>query len=93
MSDFPIKELRSKRMHKESAHIKKQLKIAKSHGMTNGINDKLANELHRFAKHHAMDCGNPICPVCSNPRKLYKEETKQEKSFKQRKLHDDGNQS
>lgn len=89
MSDFPVKEMRSKRIHKENSHIKKQLQIAKTHGMTNGINDKLAKEPHRFAKHHAMDCGNPECPMCSSPRKLYKEETKQEKSFKQRKLHDE----
>jgi hypothetical protein len=89
MSDFPVKEIRSKRLHKEDVHIKKQLKIAKSHGITNGINDKIAKEPHRFAKHHAMDCGNPECPICSSPRKLYKEETKQEKSFKQRKLHDE----
>ncbi len=88
MSDFPVKEMRSKRFHKEVTHIKKQLKIAKSHGMTNGMNDKLAKETHRFAKHHAMDCGNPECPTCSNPRKLYNEETIQEKSFKQRKLYD-----
>lgn len=91
MSDLEAKEFRSKRLHKENTHIKKQLKIAKSHGMTNGINDKIAKEPHRFAKHHAMDCGNAECPTCSNPRKLYNEETIQEKSFKQRKLHDEVN--
>lgn len=90
MSDFPIKELRSRRIHDEKTHIKKQLKIAKAHGLTNGLTDKLAIEPHRLSKHHAMDCGNPECPLCSSPRKLYKEETKQEKSFKQRKLHDEG---
>lgn len=89
MSDFPVKELRSKRLHKEDAHIKKQLKIAKTNGITNGMNDKLAKETHRFAKHHAMDCGIPNCPMCSNPRKIFKKETIQEKSFKQKKLYDE----
>jgi hypothetical protein len=92
MSDLEAKEFRSKRLHKEDSHIKKQLKIAKSHGLTNGMNDKLAKEPHRLAKHHAMDCGNPECPMCSNPRKLFSEETIQEKSFKQRKLHDETDQ-
>lgn len=87
MSNPETKEQRSKRMHKEGAHIQKQLKIAKTNGITD--QDKLYHEPHRFAKHHAMDCGNPGCPVCSNPRKLYNEETIQEKSFKQKKLHDE----
>jgi hypothetical protein len=26
-----------------------------------------------------MDCGNPKCALCGNPRKLYKELTPQEK--------------
>ena len=92
MSDFPVKEMRSKRLHKEVTHIKKQLKIAKAHGLTNGLTDKLATEPHRLAKHHAIDCGVPNCPMCSSPRKLYNEETIQEKSFKQRKLHEDTNE-
>lgn len=87
MSDSNIKEQRSKRLHKETTHIQKQLKIAKSRGVTE--TDKLALEPHRLSKHHAMDCGRPNCPLCSSPRKLYNEETKQEKSFKQKKLHDE----
>jgi hypothetical protein len=23
---------------------------------------------HYFAKHHALDCGRPQCPLCANPR-------------------------
>jgi hypothetical protein len=30
-----------------------------------------------------MDCGNPECGLCSNPRKLLGDKTKQEKSFEQ----------
>jgi hypothetical protein len=49
------------------------------------------DEPHKFAKHHAMDCGNPKCPVCSNPRKLYKELSIQEKRFFQPGLQEEGN--
>jgi len=78
MSNQEMKEKHSKRLHKETNAIKKQLKIAKSHGL-----DVSMDEGHRFAKHHAMDCGNPECVVCGNPRKTFKEATIQEKSFKQ----------
>jgi hypothetical protein len=54
----------SKRLHKDQVTIEKQLRIAKSHGIAN----KVVEEPHRLAKHHAMDCGVPNCPMCSNPR-------------------------
>jgi hypothetical protein len=80
MSDSDAKEKRSKRIHKEEVAIKKQVKIAKQHGLTNS--DRAVKEPHRLAKHHAMDCGNPDCFLCGNPRHLEKHgETKQEKSF------------
>jgi hypothetical protein len=63
MSKDEDKIKHSKRLHKAWTAIKKQLRIAKSHGLTKPI-----EEPHRFAKHHAMDCGVPHCPVCSNPR-------------------------
>ena len=79
MSAEDVKEKRSKRFYSEETAIKKQLKIAKSHGVE-------VDEPHMYAKHHALDCGNPGCPVCSNPRKLWKEETIQEKRAKQMKV-------
>ena len=63
MSKDEDKIKHSKRLHKAWTAIKKQLRIAKSHGLTKPI-----EEPHRFAKHHAMDCGVPHCPMCSNPR-------------------------
>jgi hypothetical protein len=42
-----------------------------------------------MSKHHAMDCGQPGCILCGNPRKLFKEKTIQEKSFYQEKLYDE----
>jgi hypothetical protein len=64
MSKDQDKFKHSKRLHKDHAAIEKQLKIAKSHGIAN----KVVEEPHRLAKHHAMDCGVPNCPMCSNPR-------------------------
>lgn len=87
MSNEFTKEKRSKRIHDEETKVKKQVKIAKSHGLTN--NDKAIKQPHRMAKHHAMDCGQPGCMLCGNPRKLYKEKTIQEKSFLQDKLYDE----
>ena len=62
----------SKRMLKDENAIKKQTKIAKQHGNS-------VEEPHKFAKHHAMDCGNPGCMLCSNPRRAWNELTIQEK--------------
>ena len=63
MSKDEDKIKHSKRLYKAWTAIKKQLRIAKSHGLTKPI-----EEPHRLAKHHAMDCGVPHCPMCSNPR-------------------------
>jgi hypothetical protein len=64
------------RLHESKVHIKRQVKIAKSHGFP-------TDNPHRFAKHHATDCGTPQCVMCGNPRKIWGEETIQEKRFKQ----------
>jgi hypothetical protein len=34
-----------------------------------------------MSKHHAMDCGQPGCMLCGNPRKVFKERTQQEKKL------------
>ena len=82
MSNERAKFLNSRRRHKTDVHIARQVKIARQHGL--GFSDKHIKEPHRHAKHHAMDCGNPECFLCANPRHLHKHgETKQEKSFKQ----------
>lgn len=78
MSDESAKIKRSKRIHKEETVIKKQQKIAIQHGLDR---KEVEREPHRFAKHHAMDCGNPTCSLCGNPRKIFGEKTIQEKKF------------
>lgn len=63
----------SKRLLKDENAIKKQTKIAKSAGLK-------VDEPHKFVKHHALDCGNPECFLCGNPRKTHKDKlTTQEK--------------
>lgn len=61
MSNEQDKFKHGTRLHRAWTAIKKQLKIAKAHGNP-------VDEPHRYAKHHAMDCGNPQCGLCGNPR-------------------------
>ena len=77
MSTEEDKFKNSKRRLKDENAVKKQTKIAKAHGLTD--KDKAVKEPHRMAKHHAMDCGQPGCMLCGNPRKIFKELTQQEK--------------
>ena len=77
MSNDLAKYLNSRRRHKTDVAIARQVKIAKSHGTFNRTNIR---QPHRLAKHHAMDCGNPLCYLCGNPRKTHKDRlTAQEK--------------
>ena len=59
----------SQRRHRDDIAIARQVKIAKSHST---FNDRNIRQTHRLAKHHAMDCGNPGCFLCGNPRKTHK---------------------
>jgi hypothetical protein len=92
MSNEQTKVKVSKRRLKDDNAVRKQVKIAKAHGLTD--KHKAIKEPHRYAKHHAMDCGTPGCILCSNPRhnKLYKKErlTIQERKFFQT-FKDSGN--
>ena len=77
MSNDLARYLNSKRRHKTDVAISRQVKIARSHNTFNQANLK---QPHRLAKHHAMDCGNPGCFLCGNPRKTHKDRlTTQEK--------------
>ena len=81
MSNETAKYINSRRRHKNDVAIARQVRIAKSHGL--GFHDKAIKEPHRMAKHHAMDCGQPGCMLCGNPRKIFKERTAQEKRMYQ----------
>lgn len=82
MSSDSFKFLHSRRMLNTQSAIKKQTSIAKANGVP-------VTEDHRFAKHHATNCGKKYCIFCTNPRKLFGEKTVQEKSIEQRRLQDE----
>jgi hypothetical protein len=80
MSTEEDKFKHSKRLLKDENAVAKQVKIAKA----NGAGQKVLDQPHRLAKHHAMDCGNPQCPLCGNPRRTHKDTlTPQEKRLYQ----------
>jgi len=76
MSNEDTKVKHSKRIFETDNAVKKQVKIAKVYG-TN------IEKPHKFAKVHALNCGNPNCVMCANPRKTFNEKTIQEKRFEQ----------
>jgi len=89
MSDELTKEKHSKRIHDKQTKINKQKKLTKLSCYKNPEDVSDLKEPHRLHKRHAFNCGNPNCFMCGNPRKFFNDETMQEKSFKQRKLHDE----
>jgi hypothetical protein len=76
MSNEDEKLKHSKRILKTDNAVKKQVSIAKTFGLP-------IDEPHKFAKRHAMNCGNPNCVMCANPRKTFNEKTIQEKRLEQ----------
>ena len=76
MSNEQDKLKHGTRLHRAWNAIKKQLRIAKAHGNP-------TDQPHRYAKHHAMDCGDSNCVMCGNPRKFFGEKTIQEQRFDQ----------
>ena len=72
MSDEQSKIKHSRRISKTRDAEIRQVQIARAHGIS-------VRELHRYAKHHAMNCGRPHCMMCSNPRRTLGEKTIQEK--------------
>jgi hypothetical protein len=87
MSKDEDKIKHSKRLLKDTNAINKQVKIAKAHGLTN--KDPILAEPHRLSKHHAMDCGNPECYLCGNPRKTHKDKLTIQEKRNNQKVDDD----
>lgn len=73
MSDKESKFKSSRRRLKDENAVNKQLKIAKQKNLGFTKDHKTINQPHRLAKHHAMDCGNPQCGLCGNPRHIHKD--------------------
>jgi hypothetical protein len=80
MSNELAKYLNSRRRFRDETAIKKQERIAKQHTHIKTEYNPKMDQPHRYHKHHAMDCGNPKCFMCGNPRKTHKDKlTVQEK--------------
>ena len=76
MSTEQDKFKHSKRLLKDVNAVKKQTKIAKTFGVP-------VKDPHKFAKQHALDCGNPKCLLCSSEKVLGK------KTIKERRFDQD----
>lgn len=72
----PAKQKHQRRIQQKNNHIQKQCKILKEYSIPVG-------EPHKLHKTRAMNCGNPQCYMCANPRRVFKEKTVQEKKFEQ----------
>jgi hypothetical protein len=69
MSNEQDKIKHKTRMHCAWTAIKKQLGIIKQRKHFNGASKQIDEaQPHRLAKKHAMDCGQPGCVICGNPR-------------------------
>jgi len=77
MSNQDDKLKNSKRRYKDEVAIKKQVAIAKQYSVEKEVYD----QPHRFSKHHVLNCGNPNCYMCANPRKIFKQPTIQEQKL------------
>jgi len=83
MSDIETKAKHSKRIQQKKNTVKNKVKIAKAYKWTD-----VMKQPHRYLKCSLFSCGNKNCIFCANPRKIWKEETIQEKRQKQ-KVNDD----
>ena len=89
MSNEQARFITSRRRHKNDVAVARQVKIARAAGTP-------VDAAHRFVKRHALDCGNPRCFLCGNPRKTHKDRlTQQEKRLfqdleQQRDRHSNG---
>ena len=80
MSNEQARFINSKRRHKNDVAVARQVKIARAAHLPGTVPGMDIRQPHRLAKRHAMDCGNPQCFLCGNPRKTHKDRlTQQEK--------------
>lgn len=77
MSDPKEKIKHGRRISKTRDAELRQVRIARAHGIS-------VKEYHRYAKHHAMNCGRAHCMLCSNPRRTWREKTIQERRNEQK---------
>lgn len=83
MSDQLVKQQRTRRLHQKKVKIQKQYKIVKEYHRPSDGKIRDMEEPHRMHKKHALNCGDPNCVMCGNPRKFFGEPTIQEQKFNQ----------
>jgi hypothetical protein len=80
------------RMHRAWRAIKKQLNIIKSRKHFGDASKRIdESQPHRLAKHHAMDCGQPHCTLCGNPRHNRARKGKDKLTTQERRNNQKGN--
>jgi hypothetical protein len=72
------KDKRQKRFQQKKRHMQRQYDIWNAYMNRDGRHYR---EPHRFHKTHALNCGDPKCVMCMNPRKSFGEKTFQERRF------------
>lgn len=87
MSNDQSKIKTSTRRHRDETAVKKQVKIAKQHGLS--FSDEVIKEPHRLVKRHAMDCGQPGCMLCGNRRHNKALKTKEKLTAQERRMFQD----
>lgn len=80
LGDF-LASPRQRRIQQKRNHIAAQQKIAEIYGGKE-------KQPHRFHKTKAMNCGDPNCVMCGNPRKFWGERTIQERRFYENDQYD-----
>lgn len=65
MSSQIAKTHRTQRRQRSLRQQQRQQRIARLHNLP-------LKPAHYYNKHHALDCGNPQCVVCGNPRRTHK---------------------
>ena len=74
MEDGGVELKRARRRRLTTNAINRQKRIAKQAWNA----EHLLKQPHRFAKRHALDCGNPRCLVCHS-EKVFRKPTIQER--------------
>jgi hypothetical protein len=85
MSTPEDKDKHGERIQQKDAKLARRMKQAKAYGMNHVL-----KKPHKYHKMSPMNCGDPNCYMCGNPRKFFKEKTMQERRFEQKeKVHND----
>ena len=78
MSSTHEKDKHGERIQQKQNKLTKTMKLAKEYGLSHVL-----KQPHKYHKQSPLNCGDPKCVMCGNPRKFFKEKTIQEKRFEQ----------